>query len=303
VIPCQDSDSRTTDAVMAVGVSKRVGRRQILQGVDFRVGYGEIVALLGANGAGKTSLIKILAGLSRPSAGEVLILGAESARTRVRTEIGLVLEEAGLIPGISATRNLKLLAAMESRKVDLPALLDRVGLPSTDHRPIRTWSQGMRRRLVIAQAVMSSPKLLLLDEPTNGLDPVGVVQVRDLLHDLRAAGTSIVISSHALTEIEKLCSRAYFLQGGRVVDEIDLADQKEILCVVASTGFKARAQDVLRALGVHIDPTGGPEILAVTSVPVSKLISELVRNEIPLEEVRRDRQSLESRFLALTGEG
>lgn len=280
--------------------SRRYGRRTVVDRVTLDVASGEILGLLGPNGAGKTTMLRMIAGLTSASSGAVRTFGESVGRGRTPPGIGLVLEESGMVPSMSARKNLRLLSAAGGGGDDIDAALRRVGLPLDNDRPIRSWSQGMRRRLVIAQALLGDPRLLLLDEPTNGLDPGGVVAIRELLQDLRARGVTIVISSHALTEIERLCDRVVFIRSGSIVREIDLLTSPQRLVVTVSA-----AQDAERVVMLFdgAEVTSSPDHIVglETEAPTPELVRTMVAHDVDIEGVSRHHDDLERLFLDLVG--
>jgi Cu-processing system ATP-binding protein len=208
-----------TDPTVAIsGVAKRYGKVEAVKDVSFALGEGETVALVGHNGAGKTTLIKLMLGLIRPSAGEVRVLGQDPATGdfSVRQRLGYLPESVAFHMALTGRETLAFYARL--KRVDVACafqLFDRVGLSAAAaDRPVRTYSKGMRQRLGLAQALLGQPRVLLLDEPTSGLDPALRRHFYDLLSELRAAGTSILLSSHALTELEGQTDRVVIVNEG-----------------------------------------------------------------------------------------
>lgn len=191
--------------------------------VSFQLDAGEVVALVGHNGAGKTTLIKLMLGLIRPSQGKVIVLGEDPAKGdfAVRQRLGYLPESVAFHMALTGRETLSFYASL--KRVDgsgTSALLDRVGLaPAAADRPVRTYSKGMRQRLGLAQALLGQPRVLLLDEPTSGLDPALRRSFYDLISDLRATGTTVLLSSHALTELESRADRVVILNQGIKIAE------------------------------------------------------------------------------------
>ena len=293
-------------AIDVAGVHKRYGSRSALGGVDLRVERGEIVGFIGPNGSGKSSLMRIIAGLARATEGSVHVLGECVDGSSSPPGIGLVLEQQGHLPHLSAARNLRMLGSLtrhgDQRSVE--AVLRRVGLDPADRRPVGRWSFGMRQRLLVAQALLDEPRVLLLDEPTNGLDPAGVAELRALLGELASRGVAVLLASHALTEVERLCRRAYFVRDGLVADIVDTAaGADDRLLVRASTSadlaaLRSWAADQRLAAAAGADP-----LVLEFAVPdrVPELIRALAATGIDLEEIAPRRRSLENRFLELVG--
>jgi ABC-2 type transport system ATP-binding protein len=211
-----------TAALAAYGLAKRYGSVEALTGVDLEVGEGELVGLLGPNGAGKSTLVKIACGLVRPSRGRAEICGAPAGSLEARRRIGY-LAELFRFPGwYSADEVLELhqrLSGSSGGAAERTELLELVSLADARNRRVEEMSKGMQQRLGIAQALVGAPPLLLLDEPTSALDPVGRRTVRLLLEELRRRGTSVLLNSHLLSEIELVCDRVVILLRGGVVAE------------------------------------------------------------------------------------
>ncbi|MBD9373752.1 ABC transporter ATP-binding protein [Rhizobium sp. ARZ01] len=203
------------------GVGKRYGSVEAVRDVTFELNEGETVALVGHNGAGKTTLIKLMLGLIRPSTGSVLVLGENPAKGdfEVRRRLGYLPESVSFHMALTGRETLAFYARLKRVEVSsVPELLERVGLaPAAADRPVRTYSKGMRQRLGLAQALLGHPRVLLLDEPTSGLDPALRRRFYDILDGLRSAGTTILLSSHALTELEGRADRVVIVNEGEKV--------------------------------------------------------------------------------------
>ena len=200
------------------GLTKAFGGVMALREVSFTAPAGKITALLGPNGSGKTTTLRVALGLVRPTAGTVLIGGVPYASlSRPRRCVGAVLGPAGLHPGRRARDHLRVLAAAAGVPDRRAAeLLDQVGLASVAGRRVRGFSLGMRQRLAVAAALLGDPQLLVLDEPANGLDPAGMAWLRRLLRELAGQGRTVVIASHVLAEVAQTADRVVILSGGRL---------------------------------------------------------------------------------------
>ena len=208
-------------AALAVhGLAKRYGSVDALKGVDLEVGEGELVGLLGPNGTGKSTLVKIVVGLVRPSGGTAEVAGARAGSRAARAALGY-LAELFRFPGwYSADEVLELhqrLAGSRGGAAERRRLLELVALADATHRRVDGMSKGMQQRLGVAQALVGEPRVLLLDEPTSALDPVGRRTVRLLLEELRGRGVAVLLNSHLLSEIELVCDRVAILLAGEVV--------------------------------------------------------------------------------------
>ena len=209
-------------------LTKRYGQRLAVNNLNLEVRRGEIYGFLGPNGAGKTTTIRMALGLITPTAGGVDILGADVASQKavILPRVGALVETPALYLYMSGRSNLRAVAAVlggvpESR---LDAVLDLVQLRGRDNDRVKTYSLGMKQRLGVAMALLQDPDLLILDEPANGLDPAGIVEMRDLMRRLASEGKTIFISSHVLTEVRQICTRVAILNFGQLVTETTIDD-------------------------------------------------------------------------------
>ena len=206
-------------------LSKRYGGTQALAGVDLSVEPGELVGLLGPNGAGKSTLTKIACGLVRQSGGEAEVAGARAGSAPARAEVGYLAELFRYPDWLNADELIELhqaLAGSAGGAAERAELLELVGLADARGVKVAAMSKGMQQRLGIAQALVGAPRLLLLDEPTSALDPVGRRIVRDLLSELRGRGVAVLLNSHLLSEVERVCDRVLFIKEGRLLRTHDV---------------------------------------------------------------------------------
>ena len=209
--------------VILSGVTKRFGALTAVGEVSLTLGQGECVALVGHNGAGKSTLIKLMLGLIRPDAGELRVLGADPVAGRAG--VGFLPETIAFSPAMTGSELLAFYARLRGvTRAGVPKLLAWVGLAEAADRRVGTWSKGMRQRLGLAQALLGAPKLLLLDEPTSGLDPELRRQFYEIIRRLRDDGTTVLLSSHALTELEERADRVVVMNRGRVVASGTMAE-------------------------------------------------------------------------------
>ncbi len=214
-------------AMWCTGLRKRFGRRTAVDGVSFTVDRGEVVGLLGPNGAGKTTVIKMLLGLTRPDAGEVLLLGRPGSDPRARARVGYLPELFRYQPWLTADEVLGLHTRLGG--VAIPAAERReslalVGLADRGGDRVGGFSKGMQQRLGLAVALVARPELVVLDEPTSALDPIGRVDVRDLVRSLKGRGVAVLLNSHLIGEVERVCDRVVILDRGEVAAAGTLAD-------------------------------------------------------------------------------
>ena len=276
-----------SSALAVRGLAKRYARVEALAGVDLEVGEGELVGLLGPNGAGKSTLVKIACGLVRPSSGNAEICGLRAGSLEARRRIGY-LAELFRFPGwYSADELLELhqrLSGSHGGATERGELLELVGLSEARDRRVEEMSKGMQQRLGVAQALVGSPPLLLLDEPTSALDPVGRRTVRELLEELRRRGTSVLLNSHLLSEIELVCDRVAIMLRGRLVAEGSPAD-------------------LARARGVEVETDEGTRLFdSSTREDAPRLVAELVAAGRKVYGVRVLTSTLEETYLEAVGE-
>ncbi|MCM1975923.1 alpha/beta fold hydrolase [Streptomyces sp. G1] len=294
------------------GLSKKYagGDRYSVRELTFRVEQGQVLGLLGPNGAGKTTTLRMLMGLIRPDDGEIRVFGhAIRPGAPVLSRVGAFVEGAGFLPHLSGRENLELYWAATGRPAEdahLDEALEIAGLGDALARAVRTYSQGMRQRLAIAQAMLGLPDLLILDEPTNGLDPPQIREMREVMIRYAAAGRTVIVSSHLLAEVEQTCThlvvmdRGQLVQAGPVGEIVGSGDtllvgtavpvEEPVAEKVAALPGIASAVRTDDGLLVRLDPDGSPE----------KLVAELVRLEVPVRSVGPHRR-LEDAFLTLIG--
>jgi ABC-2 type transport system ATP-binding protein len=296
------------------GLVKHFADIDAVASIDLRVPLGGVYGFLGPNGSGKTTTIRLLLGLLRPTRGSSWLFGESVAPgARVLARVGALVERPAFYPYLSATDNLRLLASargVQPAQIErrVPEALERVGLADTAKRKAGRFSTGMRQRLGIAAALLDRPDLVILDEPTNGLDPNGVVDVRRLVSGLAADGTTVFLSSHVLPEVEQLCDRVAILQAGRIVAEgatQAMLRLGERLFVAFDTADDAEhARPALAAFGpVEDAPDARPGLLVDTPPGTgSQILRALAGAGIYPAELSIRRPSLEAVFIELTGD-
>ena len=213
-----------SDYIQLNNISKILGKPTVLQPLTMGFEEGMIHGIIGRNGSGKTVLMKIILGILQPTTGTVIVGGKQIGKDRDFPEsVGAIIETIEFIPYMSAYQNLVDIAAMRGNlsKVQIKEVLEMVGLGNVGRKHVSKFSMGMRQRLAIAQAVMESPKLLILDEPMNGMDEKGVEEMRRLILARKAAGTTIILSSHNIEDIRILCDQVYRIDAGVVMREVE----------------------------------------------------------------------------------
>jgi ABC-2 type transport system ATP-binding protein len=301
-------------AVRTSGLTKRFGSQTVVDGIDLAVPTGAVYGFLGPNGSGKTTTIRMLLGLVAPTGGGVELFGTAmpAGAARVLPSVGALVEGPAFHPYLSGRRNLLRLDAAD-RTADrrtaggrIAEALDRVGLLAAADKRYRAYSLGMRQRLAIAAALLTPKDLLVLDEPTNGLDPQGTREVRQLVASLAGDGTTVLVSSHLLSEVEQMCSHVGVMHVGRLVAQgssAELRDQGAAEATV-ETDEPAQAARVMTELGltdVHTSRTTATGVLA--DVAPEKVVAACVHAGVPVVGFRVGRPTLEDVFVSLTGEG
>ncbi|MET9521049.1 CocE/NonD family hydrolase [Streptomyces coeruleorubidus] len=284
--------------------------RYAVKDLSFRVEKGQVLGLLGPNGAGKTTTLRMLMGLIKPDGGEIRVFGhAISPGAPVLSRVGAFVEGAGFLPHLSGRENLELYWRATGRPAEdahMEEALEIAGLGDALARAVRTYSQGMRQRLAIAQAMLGMPDLLILDEPTNGLDPPQIREMREVMIRYAAAGRTVIVSSHLLAEVEQTCTHLVVMDHGQLVQAgpvEDIVGSGDTLLVgtatpvdepvvekVAALPGVASAVPVDEGLLVQLDADGTPQ----------RLVAELVRLDVPVRSVGPHRR-LEDAFLTLIG--
>src|SRR5882762_766826 len=296
-------------AIRTFGLSKSYDKRLAVDQLDLEVDRAELFGFLGPNGAGKTTTIRMALGLIAPTGGTVEILGMEvrSHRSQVLPRVGALVESPALYGYLSGRDNLRavgnLLGGVSEKRID--EVLEIVALKGRDRDRVRTYSMGMKQRLGLAIALLNNPDVLILDEPANGLDPAGIVEMRDLLRGLAAEGKTVFISSHVLSEVQQICTRVAIINHGKLVR---LAPVAELLDAPGEFEIKVDSPDALVA-DLRLQPWGQEARvehgLVITRAPDSRgrdLIAFLVQNGHQPDSVSERQRDLEDIFLSLTGD-
>ncbi|QGV80574.1 alpha/beta fold hydrolase [Streptomyces ficellus] len=296
------------------GLTKRYAKsadRYAVRELSFRVEKGQVLGLLGPNGAGKTTTLRMLMGLITPDEGEIRVFGhAIRPGAPVLSRVGAFVEGAGFLPHLSGTENLELYWQATGRPAadaHIEEALEIAGLGDALARAVRTYSQGMRQRLAIAQAMLGLPDLLILDEPTNGLDPPQIREMRDVMIRYAAGGRTVIVSSHLLSEVEQSCTHLVVMDRGRLVQTGPVAEitgAGDTLLVTTDGDVPDGLLDKIGAMpGVgSVARADGGLLVRLDGARAGALIAELVRLDVPLTGVGPHRR-LEDAFLTLIGGG
>ncbi|MEU9836059.1 ABC transporter ATP-binding protein [Streptosporangium sp. NPDC048047] len=294
-------------AVEIIDLVKRYGRTTAIDGLTLTAGRGAVTAILGPNGAGKTSTIEICEGFRRPDGGTVRVLGLPPARPELRARVGVMLQAGGVPPAARCGEWLRLMSRFHAHPLDPAALLERLGMTEHARTPYRRLSGGQQQRVSLAAAVVGRPELVFLDEPTAGLDPQARHACWDLVADLRAAGVSVVLTTHHMDEAERLSDHVVIIDHGAVVAE---GTPSSLTGAERQLRFRARPglslDELLAALPsgstAKESPSGhyiiegqvGPELLATVT-------TWCAAEGVTAADLSIERRTLEDVFLELTG--
>lgn len=293
------------------GLTKQYGQQKSVADLNLHVQRGRIYGLLGRNGAGKTTTMKMLLGLTRPTAGEVLLWGRPlpGSEKKLLPRIGSLIESPGFYPNLTGTENLQIFAALRGvpNRRAVREALELVGLPYRDKKLFSQYSLGMKQRLAIALAIMHDPELLILDEPINGLDPIGIAEVRAFIRQLcEERGKTILISSHILSEIELLADDIGIIDHGVLLEEESLAElerksNKHIRFTVSDTAQAARILECAFHENGFSVQNDHDLLVYNTGLPAGRLVTAFVSGGVEVSEAHLCEESLEDYFKRVTG--
>ena len=292
-----------------LGLKKRIGLKTIVEDITFDMHEGEIIGLLGPNGSGKTTIMRMMVGLTKATKGDVYCFEKPLGlgKTAMLKEVGAMIETPEFYNYMSGWSNLKQMARVCGKKVTrarMKELVEFVGLSKVIRKKVKTYSLGMRQRLGLAQALLNNPKVLILDEPVNGLDPQGVQDFRNKLKEIAATGVSILISSHLLDEIEKVSDRIIVIEKGKIIadDKLENLVSDEIVKTLIVTHNIEKTEMLIGELGIRYELTKDGFVFEnLNREEKARIITYLVNNNVELDTIRELQTSLEDRFLQITG--
>jgi ABC-2 type transport system ATP-binding protein len=301
-------------AVATIGLAKRFGDQLAVAGIDLAVPRGSVYGFLGPNGSGKTTTIRMLLGLIQPTEGSQRLLGVSmpAGAGAVLPRVGSLVEGPAFYPQLSGQANLARLDAADrtasprTAPARIDAALDRVGLLAAAGKRYRAYSLGMKQRLAIAAGLLQPRELMILDEPTNGLDPQGTREVRSLIREIAAEGTTVFVSSHLLAEVEQICTHVGVMRAGELVFQGPLDDLRgsSAARILVRTSEPERAALVLTGLGLADVTAADRQVTAQIGGEAPETVCErLVHAGVPVAGLETPRASLEDLFVELTGEG
>ena len=292
-------------------LKKKLGKREIIKGVDFSVEEGEIFGFLGPNGAGKTTTIRMLVGLIKSDSGSIAIFGHDLKKETEKAlgQVGAVVENPELYKFLSGRENLMQIARIRNiSKEQVQETIDLVGMHDRIDEKVKKYSLGMKQRLGLAAALLSEPKLLILDEPTNGLDPSGILDFREVVKKAaKEKGMAVFISSHILSEVQHLCDRVAFINHGVIksvenIVEDSMKTDTEVICI--RTLNQLKTEELLKIDYVNsakISEDGLEVIIRSNKTP--ELIKHLTNQNYQIDEVFKLRKGLEQRYMELVEGG
>lgn len=289
------------------GLTKKFGKEQAVSGLDMKIAKGEIYGFLGPNGAGKTTTIRMLLGLMKPTSGKIQIFHRDLKKERINIlkRVGSLVENPSYYPHLTAYENLealrKILGAPKSR---IDEVLEIVQLTNVANKKVKGFSLGMKQRLGIAASILNQPDLLILDEPTNGLDPSGIIEIRELIKRLPSEyGMSILISSHLLSEIEQMATTVGIVSKGKMIfqDSIDAMRKIAQPKILLKVNNSEKAWRSLLAKGIQSNFNDNTIVLSNCSDEnVADAVHNLVNNGFSIYRVEEEKKSLEDIFLQMT---
>ncbi len=302
-----NEEKNTNGSVLSLDkITKSYGPVQALKGVSFQVPEGSVFGILGPNGSGKTTLLSIILDVLKANRGNFLWFGQPGSKEQ-RQKIGSLLETPNFYHYLSAVNNLKITQSISGRGTpnDIDEVLKKVRLYERRNSRFSTFSLGMKQRLAIAASLLGDPKVLVFDEPTNGLDPVGIAEIRQLIIELRSSGHTVIMASHLLDEVEKVCTHAAILRTGELlttgrVDEILVDDD---VVELSASNLNALAE-ILKQLSEHVVIDGKANTVQITFPKGTAKLDEInnfcFKQGIVLDHLILKKKRLEARFFELT---
>ena len=296
-------------AIETNNLTKKYKNKTVVDKVNLFVPEGSIFGFVGENGAGKTTIMRLLTGLSEPSGGSYKLFDVSNTDRKIyetRSHISAIVESTSLIPTMNAMENLKFayLYLGLSQEIDFNQLLKTVGLIDVGNKKVKDYSLGMRQRLGIALALLNEPRLLLLDEPMNGLDPEGIAELRDLLIDLNKKGITILISSHILSELEKIATHYGILSHGRLIKTITSEELHNDVRKSKQFVFKQidGIEKVLKLEKIKDYKITNNTLTIFNEFDLSSFINSLVKNNYNIIDIISKDESIEDYYLSLLKE-
>lgn len=288
-------------------LTKKIGKKTILDNISFSVTEGDIFGFIGPNGAGKSTLIKTMLGLYKKTSGTILINGKDNQNEfeSALRDVGAIIENPDMYSHLTGMQNLHIFANMRGnvRKEKMNEYIKLVKLENRIHDRVKTYSLGMKQRLGLVQALMHEPKLLILDEPTNGLDPLGIIELREILKRInKECGITIFLSSHILSELENVCNTITIIDNGKIIDtkkmeEIKKEQNRLLIEVDDASSSKLLLEQHLK---LKVDFKNGNIVVNINHEDIPNLVQLLVENKIKMYQMKYDNKTLEEEFVEKT---
>ena len=295
-----------TSVLKVSNVTKRIKKKLIIKDVSFDIKKGEILGFLGPNGSGKTTTLRMIVGLSKPTSGDIKICGYSIKKDYVKamSNVGCIIEGPDLYDYMSGYRNLEILGSMSKgvTKKDIDEAVELVGMENRIHDKVDVYSMGMKQRIGLAQALIHKPKLLILDEPTNGLDPQGIHEFREIIKTLaKEKGISVLISSHIISEVQLMCDRVSIIDNGSIIRNASIDEVLATGEVVWTVNDPKKAQSVLKNKFTLDSTIDAKNVTALADVGrLSEINKAFIYSGIEIKYVENKKRTLEDLFLTLT---
>lgn len=289
------------DLLNVVDLDKSFGKQQVLHGVSFSVATGHIVGLVGPNGAGKSTIMKSILGLIPTDGGKITIADDSVSITSHQelAQVGALIEYPGIYPFLTGKQHLQLFANPKNRQANIEQVVNALGMQRYINQRAKQYSLGMKQKLGIAQALVNHPRLVILDEPMNGLDPQAVKNLRDYIRQLADEGTSFLISSHILSELEKLADDILILDHGQIVRQSSMNElvQSGGTSYIIRTNKDTQAKEVLTNAGINLLPNQAIMIAQERLNSLDEVLRLLIAANISIVDVNKVQHDLEESFL------
>ena len=280
--------------------------------VNMHIKKGDIYGFVGENGAGKTTIIRLISGLATPTEGDYNLFGVNSRSKEIltiRAKVSGIVESVSLSPSMTAFNNIKCQAILANKKIsdeEIKSLILKVGLnpEQIENKKVGSFSLGMRQRLGIAIALISDPEFIILDEPMNGLDPKGFIEVRDTILELNKQGITFLISSHILSELEKVCTRIGFLSHGKLIKELsikELREQSKPRIEIEALNISNVVDVVKEKLGLTRIEVNENVLNIFDAVDLNDVLKCLVKNDVPILNISKKEDTIETYYMKLMG--
>lgn len=279
---------------------KSYGKEKVLKGISFEIEEPQIIALIGPNGSGKSTLLNIITNLLKADRGEVTILTKNNKDPNIFREISFMQDNSVLYDYLTGYDHLQFIGdVQEISKEQITATAERIGITGYLNKKVQNYSLGMKQHLLLAMAVLNNPKLLILDEPLNGLDPTSAIRVRELLIALKNSGTTILLSSHNLGEIDRVTSKILFLKDGRLIKE-DIAEYEQVRYEIEVNDV-VKAASLLTKASILVEIVGNNLWISKESNSLNDAIQILENHDIKLLDIEKKVQGSEERYRKIFG--